>query len=72
MLNYNPHTSPCIFEMVINELRSNSRNIEFEKYTKCYIFTISYLAVFGIFPYDCISNVFKYETLVKCFGEFKY
>ncbi|VVC42712.1 Hypothetical protein CINCED_3A008452 [Cinara cedri] len=67
MLNYNPHTTPCIFEMVVNELRSDSRNIDFEIYTKCYISTLMSLAVNGIFPYDCISKALQYETLIRCY-----
>lgn len=71
MLNYNPHTTPCIFEVVVNELRKDTRNIDFEMYTNSYISTISYLAVIGIFPYDCISKSLEYQNLVKCYGEFK-
>lgn len=71
MFNFNPQTTPCIFETFVNELRSDSRNIDFEKYTKCYIFTLSYLALINIFPYDCISKSLKTETLQKCFGKFK-
>lgn len=56
MLNYNPKTIPCIFETIINELRSDTRLIEFEQYPRSYIFTLSYLAVNNIFPYDCISK----------------
>jgi len=68
MLNYNPQTTPCIFETVLKELRSDARNNEFEQHTRCYAFTLSYLAIYNIYPYDCISKVLKTETLHKCFG----
>lgn len=70
MLNYNPQTTPCIFETIVNELRSDTRLIEFEQHTKCFIFTLSYLAINNIFPYDCISKVLTTEVLQKCFGKF--
>ncbi|XP_001948198.2 FAST kinase domain-containing protein 5, mitochondrial [Acyrthosiphon pisum] len=69
MLNYNPQTTPCIFKMVVNELQSDTRNIEFEEHTRCYIYTLSYLAVNNIYPKDCISKALKIETLNKCFGK---
>lgn len=71
MFNYNPQTTPCIFDTFVNELRNNSRNVDFEQHTKCYILTLSYLALNNIFPYDCISKSLNTETLHKCFGEFK-
>lgn len=70
MLNYNPQTKPCIFKTVVNELQSEKRNIDFEQHTKCYIFTLTYLAVINIYPYDCISKSLQIETLHKCFGKF--
>lgn len=69
MLNYNPQTSPCIFETIVKELRSDSRDIDFETYTTCYLSTLAFLAVNSIFPYDCISKSLELETLKKCFGE---
>jgi len=71
MLNYNPQTTPCIFKMVVNELQSDTRNVEFEEHTKCFIYTLSYLAVNNIYPKDCISKALKIESLHKCFGELK-
>ncbi|VVC42713.1 RAP domain [Cinara cedri] len=68
-LNYNPHTTPCIFESIVKELRNNSRSIDFERHTKSYILVLSNLAVMGIFPYDCISKALKKEMLHKCFGK---
>lgn len=68
-LNYNPHTVPCIFETVIKELRSDSKN--FEMHIKSYFRVVSYLAVMGIFPYDCITKTLQIENLHKCFGECK-
>ncbi|XP_022161768.1 FAST kinase domain-containing protein 5, mitochondrial isoform X2 [Myzus persicae] len=69
MFNYNPQTTPCIFKMVVNELQSDTRNVEFEEHTRCYIYTLSYLAVNNIYPKDCISKALKIETLHKCFGK---
>lgn len=69
MLNYNPQTNPCIFETIVKELRSDSRNIDFETYTTCYLSTLAFLAVPSIFPYDCISKSLELTTLKKCFGE---
>jgi len=71
MLNYNPQTTPCIFKVVVQELQSEARIIDFQQHTKCYLFTLAYLGVMNIFPYDCISNGLKPETLLKCFGECK-
>lgn len=55
--------------MVVNELQSDTRNVEFEEHTRCYIYTLSYLAVNNIYPKDCISKALKIETLHKCFGK---
>lgn len=71
MLNYNPQTKPCIFESVVKELRKDSRIEEFKLYPKSYLFTLSYLAVNNIYPYDCISKALNVEALQKCFGELK-
>lgn len=71
MFNYDPLTNPCIYETVVKELRSDTRVIEFERHPKCYIYTLSYLAVHNIFPYDCISKALKLEMLHNCFGKFK-
>lgn len=71
MFNYDPQTNPCIYETVVKELRSDARVFEFERYTNCYMYTLSYLALRNIFPYDCISKVLELNTLHKCFGEFK-
>lgn len=69
MLNYNPKTTPCIFKTIINEIRSDKRNIDFELYPKCYLHMLSYLGVKNIYLYDCISKALKTETLHKCFGK---
>lgn len=69
MLNYNPETTPCIFETIVKEIKSDKRNIDFECYPKCFILILSYLGIKNIYPYDCISKVFKTETLHRCFGE---
>ncbi|XP_025194261.1 FAST kinase domain-containing protein 5, mitochondrial [Melanaphis sacchari] len=69
MLNCNPQTTPCIFKMIVKELQSDTRNVEFEEHTRCYIYTLSYLALKNIYPYDCISKALKIETLNKCFGK---
>ncbi|CAH1731970.1 unnamed protein product [Aphis gossypii] len=69
MLNYNPQTTPCIFEMIVKELQNDTRNVEFEEHPRCYIYTLSYLAVNSIYPKDCISKALNIETLHKCFGK---
>lgn len=71
MYNYNPKTNPCIFKTVLKQLKSDTRDIEFEKHTKSYLYTLSYLAVNDIYSYGCISKALDNETLNKCFGEFK-
>lgn len=71
MLNYNPQTTPCIFEMIVKELQNDTRNVEFEEHPRCYIYTLSYLAVNSIYPKDCISKALNIETLHKCFGKLK-
>lgn len=70
MMNYNPQTTPCIFETILSELRSDKRQVEFDEYPRCYIFTLSYLAVNSSFPFDCISKALEVKSLQKCFGEF--
>jgi len=69
MFNFDPGTTPNIFEVIVGELRSDARTKEFEEHTRSYMFTLSYLAMVSIFPYDCISRVFAPETLRKCFGK---
>lgn len=71
MLNYDPQTTPCIFQTVISELQSHERNSDFEQHTRCFISILPHLSVNSLFPYDCISKTFKTETLQKCFGKFK-
>lgn len=71
MLNFDPQTTPCIFKTVINELRSDRRINDFEHHTRCYISILPQLAVYNLFPYDCISKALQTETLQKCFGKFK-
>lgn len=70
MFNYNPQLKPCIFETIVKELRNDARKLDFEQHTKCYLFTLSYLALNNIFPYDCISKALNLETLNSCYGKF--
>lgn len=71
MLNCDPKTKPCIFETIVNELQNDSRKSDIDEFPRCYIFTLSYLAVRNIFLYDCITKALNIETLHKCFGKFK-
>ncbi|XP_050533494.1 uncharacterized protein LOC126901202 [Daktulosphaira vitifoliae] len=69
MLNHNPQTKPCIFDAVVNELRNTKRKEEFECFPRSYVYTLSYLALNKIYPYDCISKSLTSEALHKCFGK---
>lgn len=71
MLNCNPPTTPNIFETIVSELRSEKRNIDFELHPKCYIFTLAYLSINSIFPYDCITKAMSVESLKTICGELK-
>ncbi|XP_050428140.1 FAST kinase domain-containing protein 5, mitochondrial [Adelges cooleyi] len=68
MLNHNPKTNPCIFDVVVKELRNN-RETEIDNYCRPYVFTLSYLATNNVYPYDCISKALSVEFLHKCFGK---
>ncbi|KAL1116213.1 hypothetical protein AAG570_005708 [Ranatra chinensis] len=71
-LNYDPKTSPCIFEAIAAELNRPERQQEFTIHPKCLVAIVHYLALLSIFPHDAIARVLDMNFIRETYGRTNY
>ncbi|XP_067002215.2 FAST kinase domain-containing protein 5, mitochondrial [Anabrus simplex] len=69
LYNYDPHTDPCIFSQIANELSSPNRKEEFASFPKCVPRCLHYLTIKDIFLDDLISQVLDPEFIAVVYGK---
>lgn len=70
LLVFDPHTEPCLFESVIEELGRPEREKEIDQYPKSYVALVHYLCLKGHYSEKLISNVLDPDFITKTYGEF--
>ncbi|GLV35764.1 uncharacterized protein CBL_01085 [Carabus blaptoides fortunei] len=71
LFNFQPQTTPDIFETVLTELRSSRRTDEINMYPRCLTSCVHYLGLQQIYPYDLINKVLDPEFLKNTYGNNK-
>lgn len=68
--NFKPLTTECLFERIMEELRSPQRELEVLRYGRSYACCIAYLGLLGIYPVDLMSKVLSSEFLLQTYGKY--
>lgn len=69
MFNFDPKTTPDIFEATVKELYRMERSHEFDRHPKCLPSTLLYLSMRNVYCYDLMSNVLDANFITATYGE---
>lgn len=70
--NFTPDIQPNIFQTIVEEIRSEERRPELEKYQKSLANLLQYLSVVNVYPKDLIALIFDPENLKTTYGARAY
>ncbi|XP_014240764.1 FAST kinase domain-containing protein 5, mitochondrial isoform X2 [Cimex lectularius] len=72
LVSFDPHTYPCIFETVMNELQNPKREEEIETHPKTYVALLHYLSIRNFVLEPLIAKVLDENFILKVYGKVKF
>ncbi|XP_077292975.1 FAST kinase domain-containing protein 5, mitochondrial [Arctopsyche grandis] len=70
--NFNPGTTPPVFDTIINELDRSEREFEIKMHPRCLVKCLSFLAMLHIFPLHLIDKVLDEKFLKSAYEQYPH